>query len=102
MSQRKQQNDYAAAYAGLISQIGCVTSVASVIIIGIAFFAGQFLDDYLGTGGIFTVLFLVGSFPVTLYVIVRIALSNVARAQEIMSPNEEDSEDDDQGKEIDT
>lgn len=100
MSQRKQPNDYAAAYAGLISQIGCLTSVASAVIIGIAFFAGRFLDDYLGTGGIFTVLFLIGSFPVTLYVIVRIALANVARAQRIMS-TDDDSEDDDQEEEID-
>lgn len=100
MSQHKQQNDYAAAYAGLISQIGCVTSLASVVIIGIAFVAGQFLDDYLGTGGIFTVLFLVGSFPVTLYIIVRIALSNVSRAQRLMTTNDE-SEDDDQEDEID-
>lgn len=100
MSQHKQQNDYAAAYAGLISQIGCVTSLASVVIIGIAFVAGQFLDDYLGTGGIFTVLFLVGSFPVTLYIIVRIALSNVSRAQRLMTTND-DSEDDDQEDEID-
>jgi len=100
VSQHKQQNDYAAAYAGLISQIGCVTSLASVVIIGIAFVAGQFLDDYLGTGGIFTVLFLVGSFPVTLYIIVRIALSNVSRAQRLMTTNDE-SEDDDQEDEID-
>ena len=101
MSRRKQQNDFAAAYASLISQIGCVTSLASVIIIGLAFGVGQFLDNYLGTGGIFTVLFLVGSFPVTLYVIVRIALSNVSRAQQIMTINE-DSEDDDREEEIDT
>jgi hypothetical protein len=92
VSKSKRQNEYAAAYAGLISQIGCVTSIASVIIIAVAFFAGQFIDNYLGTRGIFTVLALVGSFPVTLYVIVRIALSNVTRAQNLLERNEDEQE----------
>lgn len=92
MSKSKRQNEYAAAYAGLISQIGCVTSIASIIIIAVAFFAGQFIDNYLGTRGIFTVLALVGSFPVTLYVIVRVALSNVARAQNLLERNEDEQE----------
>ena len=92
MSKSKRQNEYAAAYAGLISQIGCVTSIASVIIIAVAFFAGQFIDNYLGTRGIFTVLALVGSFPITLYVIVRIALSNVTRAQNLLERNEDEQE----------
>ena len=92
MSKSKRQNEYAAAYAGLISQIGCVTSIASIIIIAVAFFAGQFIDNYLGTRGIFTVLALVGSFPVTLYVIVRIALSSVARAQNLLERNEDEQE----------
>ncbi|MDT8306658.1 MAG: AtpZ/AtpI family protein [Anaerolineae bacterium] len=98
MFKSKRQNEYAAAYAGLISQIGCITSIASVIIIAVAFFAGQFIDNYFGTKGIFTVLALVGSFPITLYVIVRIALSNVARAQDLL----ERQEDDDQEAETDT
>lgn len=98
MSKSKRQNEYAAAYAGLISQIGCITSIASVIIIAVAFFAGQFIDSYLGTKGIFTVLALVGSFPITLYVIVRLAMSNVARAQNLLDSNDED----DQEAETDT
>ncbi|MDX1688685.1 MAG: hypothetical protein R3248_11935, partial [Candidatus Promineifilaceae bacterium] len=60
------------------------TSLASLIIIAVAFAAGQLLDNYLDTRGVFTVLFLVGSFPVTLYVILRIALSTAARAQTIL------------------
>lgn len=89
MSKSKRQNEYAAAYAGLISQIGCITSFASVIIIAVAFFAGRFLDNTFDTQGIFTVLALVGSFPVTLYVIVRIAMSNVARAQHLLDGDRE-------------
>jgi F0F1-type ATP synthase assembly protein I len=98
VSQDKKPSEYAAAYAGLISQIGCTTSLASIIIIAIAFAAGRFLDNTLGTTGIFTVLFLVGSFPVTLYVILRLALSTAARAQRIAGSHEtkESPEDEDE------
>jgi F0F1-type ATP synthase assembly protein I len=81
VSQNKQP-DPAAHMAGLVGQIGCVTSFASFIIIGIAFAAGRFLDSMLETGGIFTVLFLIGSFPITLYVIVRISLFTLSRVQQ--------------------
>ena len=80
MSQSSQP-DQAARTAGLVGQIGCVTSFASFIIIGIAFAAGRFLDSLLETGGLFTVLFLLGSFPITLYIIVRISLFALNRAQ---------------------
>jgi F0F1-type ATP synthase assembly protein I len=89
VSQDKQPNDYAAAYAGLISQIGCTTSVASIIIIAVAFGAGRLLDNTFGTSGIFTVVFLVGSFPVTLYVILRLALSTAARAQRLSNADQQ-------------
>lgn len=81
MSQNDPQLDQTARTAALVGQIGCVTGFASIIIIGIAFVAGRFLDSLLETGGLLTVLFLVGSFPITLYVIVRISLAAVARAQ---------------------
>lgn len=89
MSQDKQPNDYAAAYAGLISQIGCTTSLASLIIIAVAFGAGRLLDNALSTNGIFTVLFLVGSFPITMYVILRLALSTAARAQRLTNADQQ-------------
>jgi hypothetical protein len=81
VSQNDPQLDQTARTAALVGQIGCVTGFASIIIIGIAFVAGRFLDSLLETGGLLTVLFLVGSFPITLYVIVRISLAAVARAQ---------------------
>lgn len=96
MSQDRQPNEYAAQYAGLISQIGCTTSLASIIIIAVAFGAGRLLDNALSTGGIFTVLFLVGSFPITLYVILRLALSTAARAQRLTTT---DQQKEDQGQE---
>ena len=85
MTQSNQDIDQAAKMAGLVGQLGCVTGFASIVIIAIAFAAGRFLDSKLGTDGILTVLFLLGSFPITLYVIVRISLSAVARNRKSMA-----------------
>ena len=82
MSQNSQQYDQTARLAGLVGQIGCVTGFASILIVAIAFGIGQLLDNWLGTEGIFTVLFLLGSFPITLYVIVRISLMALKRVQQ--------------------
>ncbi len=65
----------------LVGQVGCVTGLVALVIIGISFGLGQFLDNYLGTRGIFTVVFMLGSFPVTLFAMVRLSLMMVARAQ---------------------
>jgi hypothetical protein len=77
---QNDQLDQAARTAGLVGQIGCVTGFASIIIIALAFIAGRFLDSMVDTDGIFTVVFLLGSFPITLYVIVRISLYTLKRA----------------------
>lgn len=63
--------------AGVIGQVGCLT----IIIIGVALGAGIFLDRFLDTRPIFTILLLVGSVPVSLYIIVRVTLTAVARSQ---------------------
>lgn len=68
--------------ASLVGQVGCVTGLVAVVIIAVAFGAGRLLDNLLGTGGILTVIFMVGSFPVTLFAMVRISLNMVQRAQE--------------------
>jgi F0F1-type ATP synthase assembly protein I len=82
VSRNNQNRDQGARTAGLVGQIGCVTGFASILIIGIAFGIGRLLDSLLETNGIFTILFLLGSFPITLYVIVRISLWAIARAQQ--------------------
>ncbi|MGH2537242.1 MAG: AtpZ/AtpI family protein [Candidatus Promineifilaceae bacterium] len=74
---RNDQITETALLAGIIGQIGCLT----VIIIAIALGAGLLVDNFLGTRPIFTILFLVGSVPVTLYVSVRVSLMAVARAR---------------------
>ena len=81
MSQNNQSYDQTARLAGLVGQIGCVTGFASILIIAAAFGIGRLVDSLLGTDGIFTVLFLLGSFPITLYVIVRISLLALKRVQ---------------------
>ena len=53
----------------IVSQIGCL----SVLIIGLALGAGLLLNEFLGTQ-IFTVLFILGSFPLVLYLTMRIAV----------------------------
>lgn len=71
-----------AQLTNMVGQVGCVTGIVALLIIGVAFGAGWFLDDFLGNERkIFTVIFMLGSFPVTLYAMVRISLWMVGRAQ---------------------
>ena len=70
--------------AGVIGQVGCVV----VIIIGLALGAGILLDRFLETRAIFTVLFMVGSVPVALYITVRISMTAVSRAQQTFEEKE--------------
>ena len=88
MSQNGRELENAARLTGLVGQIGCITGFVSIIIVAIAFAIGRFLDSRLGTDGIFTVIFMIGSFPITLYAIVRISLSALKRAQKSETVNE--------------
>jgi F0F1-type ATP synthase assembly protein I len=72
--------------AGIVGQVGCIT----VIIVGLALGAGILLDRFLETKPVFTILFMVGSVPVTLYIIVRVSLLAAARAQEATAKHTED------------
>lgn len=67
--------------ANLIGQVGCVTGLVALIIIGLSFAVGQFLDNQFGVRGIFTVIFMLGSFPLTLFAMVKLSLYMVAKAQ---------------------
>lgn len=71
------------AVTNLVGQVGCVTGFVAVVIIGIAFGAGWFLDDLLGNDKRWlTIAFMIGSFPVTLYAMVRISLGMLNRTNE--------------------
>jgi F0F1-type ATP synthase assembly protein I len=61
----------------VLGQIGALTLGALIL----ALVAGLLLDKIFSTRPLFTVLFLVGSFPVTYYLIYRIALNAVGKIQ---------------------
>lgn len=82
---------FSLALASMVSQIGCVTIV---LVLG-ALVAGLWLDKTFETRPLFTVLLLLGSMPVSLYVLVRIALSTATqvapppKVSEDSAPDEE-------------
>jgi F0F1-type ATP synthase assembly protein I len=81
MSKDGKNLNQTAALTNLVGQVGCVIGFIALLIIGIAFAAGWFLDNLFGNERrIFTVIFLLGSFPVTLYAMVRVSLWLAARA----------------------
>jgi len=75
-----------ALMAGVVGQVGCAT----VIVIAVALGAGFLLDRFLDTRPIFTIIFLIGSVPVTLYTIVRVTMTAVNRTQRRLDKNMEE------------
>ena len=65
------------ALAGMLSQIGCVTVV---IVVG-ALLGGLWADSLFKSKPLFTVVFMIASIPVSLYIVVRMALSTAAQFQ---------------------
>ena len=58
----------------VLAQIGVLT----VVVLVVALFGGLWLDRLLDTRPLFTVVLLLGSFPLSLYIIYRVALGAVA------------------------
>ena len=83
MKKDNQEISVPATVALIVSQVGCL----SVLIIGLALGAGLLLNEFLGTQ-IFTVLFILGSFPLVLYLTMRIAMR--AQRQLTSTPSTED------------
>jgi hypothetical protein len=69
------QQALAIAVAGLLGQIGCVT----LILIALALAGGLWLDSQLTTKPLFTILFVLGTVPITLYLMVRMVLGGMSR-----------------------
>lgn len=67
----------AVAVAGLLGQVGCVT----LLLIGVALAAGLWLDAQFNTRPLFTILLILGTVPVTLYVMVRMVLGGMSRLE---------------------
>lgn len=74
--------------ASVVGQVGCLV----VFIVFLALGAGILLDKLLNTKALFTVLLMVGSVPVALYMVVRISLTAVARAQNKLAKQADESE----------
>lgn len=74
---RQDQASLSLTLVSLISQSGCVT----VVILAVALVAGLWLDRQFDSRPLFTLLLVLGSVPVTLYLMVRILTSGLARLQ---------------------
>ncbi|MCP4142285.1 MAG: AtpZ/AtpI family protein [Chloroflexi bacterium] len=91
MSQLENQskNRFNTILVGVVGQVGCITPV---IILG-ALFAGLWLDREFATKPLFTILFIVGSAPVSvfaLYKIVKTATTKLKTDDDAIKNFEED------------
>jgi F0F1-type ATP synthase assembly protein I len=80
----RRQMVFGMALASAVSQIGCVTLV---VVLG-ALAAGLWLDKTLDTRPLLTILFMLVSVPISLYLLVRIALSAAAQVTPPPKPPE--------------
>ena len=69
-SKQSQPLSLALTLTSVMSQVGCEV----VLLIGLALGAGILLDNFLETNRIFTAIFIIGSFPVTIYVVLRLVI----------------------------
>jgi|GEM_PF-2846306 len=89
MSERKGLGWREGAFlAEAAAQIGCLTVVVILLALG----AGLWLDSRLGTEPWFTLGLVLASIPVSLYMVVRLALSAARRVQGRESEESEESE----------
>lgn len=72
------------ALAGMVSQVGCVTIV---IVVG-ALLVGLWLDSRWDTRPVMTIVLLLLSIPVSMYSLVRIALSTAHQFQTPQAPSD--------------
>ncbi len=89
MSERKGLGWREGAFlAEAAAQIGCLTVVVILLALG----AGLWLDSRLGTKPWFTLGLVLASIPVSLYMVVRLALSAARRAQRESEESKESEE----------
>lgn len=65
--------------ASIAGQVGCLT----LVIIFVALFAGLWLDRYFDTRPLFTIVLLIGSVPVTLFLMFRVVKAATSRIKPI-------------------
>lgn len=75
----RQQYTFNLAMAAVASQVGCLT----LIIVFGALIAGLWLDRTFETKPLFTILFMLGSMPVTLYVMYKVVTTATNRMKPV-------------------
>lgn len=65
--------------ASIAGQVGCLT----LVIIFVALFAGLWLDRYFDTRPLFTIVLLIGSVPVTLFLMFRVVKAATGRIKPV-------------------
>jgi hypothetical protein len=80
-----QPENLALAVAGVLLQVGCLT----VIILLAALGGGLLLDTRFNSRPLFTLVLVLGSIPVTVYLLFRIVLSGTKRLQQANRPRED-------------
>lgn len=83
----RQQYVYNLTLAAVAGQVGCLTLV---IIFG-ALIAGLFLDRAFATKPLFTIIFMVASMPVTLYVMFRVVRGATSRIRPVIDKKNNDN-----------
>ncbi len=86
--ENRSSNQFNTILATVVGQVGCLTPV---IILG-ALFAGLWLDRQFETKPLFTILLIVGSAPVSIYVlyrIVRMATAKLKTGNQVNKSEEE-------------
>ena len=73
--ENRSNNRFNTILATVVGQVGCLTPV---IILG-ALFAGLWLDSQFETKPLFTILFIIGSAPISVYVLYRIVRTATAK-----------------------
>ncbi|HKZ69648.1 MAG TPA: AtpZ/AtpI family protein [Anaerolineales bacterium] len=86
--QDKMQYALNMGLAGLAGTVGVFT----LGIVVVALVAGIFLDRQLNTKPLFTILILLGSMPISLYVMFRLALGAIAKIQPPAQPEKKKEE----------
>lgn len=88
-SKQVSRNVQYAINMGLAGFAGMV-GVATLVIVIVALVLGMYLDAQLHTKPLFTILILLGSVPITIFVMFRLALSATARIKPAQPVKKED------------
>ena len=83
----RQQKAYNLALAAVASQVGCLT----LVIIFVALIAGLWLDRTFATKPLFTILFMIASMPVTLYLMFKVVRSATSRMKPVVEKKKQEN-----------